>query len=78
MAREQISKIAYKTLQQGKSIAGLAHKEISARIMNFIAPDNNLSNFNIDKNLLRYLTVKVKKLDLETNYFSKTADEAKN
>ena len=52
MAREQISKIAYKTLQQGKSIAGLAHKEISARIMNFIAPDNNLSNFNIDKNLL--------------------------
>tara|TARA_B100001063_G_scaffold60798_1_gene54892 strand:+ start:179 stop:532 length:354 start_codon:yes stop_codon:yes gene_type:complete len=25
----------------------------------------------IDKNLLRYMTVKVKKLDLETNYFSK-------
>ena len=25
----------------------------------------------IDKNLLRYLTVKVKKFDLETNYFSK-------
>ena len=35
-------------------------------------------NEKIDKNLLRYLTVKVKKLDLETNYFSKTADEAKN
>ncbi len=52
MAKEQISKIAYKTLQQGKSIAGLAHKEISTRIMNFINPDNNLSNFNIDRKLL--------------------------
>ena len=52
MAREQISKIAYKTLQQGKSIAGLAHKELSTRIMNFMLPDNKLGNFNIDKKLL--------------------------
>ncbi len=52
MAREQISKIAYKTLQQGKSIAGLAHKELSTRIMNFILPDNKLGEFNIDKKLL--------------------------
>ncbi len=28
-------------------------------------------NESMDKNLLRYLTVKVKKFDLETNYFSK-------
>jgi len=28
-------------------------------------------NESIDKNLLRYLTVKVKKFDLETKYFSK-------
>ena len=28
----------------------------------------------MDKNLLRYLTVKVKKFDLETNYFSKNDD----
>ena len=33
-------------------------------------------NEKIDKNLLRYLTVKVKKLDLETNYFKKI-EEAK-
>ena len=52
MARNQISKIAYKTLQQGKSIAGLAHKELSTKIMNFILPDNKLGNFNIDKQLL--------------------------
>ena len=28
----------------------------------------------IDKNLLRFLTVKVKKLDLETDYFTKKED----
>ena len=32
-------------------------------------------NESIDKKLLRYLTVKVKKFDLETNYFSKNIDE---
>ena len=42
MAKEQLSKIAYKTLQQGKSIAGLAHKELSTRIMNFVLPDLSL------------------------------------
>ena len=52
MPREPISKIAYKTLQQGKSIAGLAHKEISARIMNFILPDNDFGQLKIDKELL--------------------------
>ena len=39
MVRESISKIAYKTLQQSKSIAGFAHKQISSRLMNFILPD---------------------------------------
>ena len=31
----------------------------------------------LDKNLLRYLTVKVKKLDLKTNYFEKKVEESK-
>ena len=35
-------------------------------------------NEKIDKNLLRYLTVKVKKLDLDTNYFKKNEDQIKN
>ena len=35
-------------------------------------------NEKIDKNLLRFLTVKDKKLDLETNYFSKSVDDVKN
>ena len=32
---------------------------------------------SIDKNLLRYMTVKVKKFDLKTNYFSKSEDYEK-
>ena len=32
-------------------------------------------NEKIDKNLLRYLTVKVKKFDLETNYFKSNDDK---
>jgi len=31
----------------------------------------------IDKNLLRYMTVKVKKFDLEANYFSKKDEQEK-
>ena len=52
MARESITKIAYKTLQQSKSIARFAHKQISSRIMNFILPDSKLQNFDIDRDLL--------------------------
>ena len=32
-------------------------------------------NEKIDKNLLRYLTVKVKKFDLDTDYFKKNEDK---
>ena len=34
-------------------------------------------NEAIDKKLLRYLTVKVKELDLDTNYFAKREDDEK-
>ena len=40
--------------------------------------DDLEKNESIDKKLLRYLTVKVKKFDLETNYFSKKDDTDKN
>ena len=32
-------------------------------------------NESIDKNLLRYLTIKVKKFDLETDYFKKSEEK---
>ena len=35
-------------------------------------------NEKIDKNLLRYLTIRVKKLDLETNYFDKKNEDKDN
>ena len=35
-------------------------------------------NESIDKKLLRYLTVKVKEFDVNTNYFSKKDDKEKN
>ncbi len=35
-------------------------------------------NEKLDKNLLRYLTVKMKKLDLETDYFKKNDEVIKN
>jgi small subunit ribosomal protein S6 len=35
-------------------------------------------NESIDQNLLRYMTVKVKKFDLQTNYFSKNDEKEKN
>ncbi len=75
MAREQISKIAYKTLQQGKSIAGFAHKEVTSRIMNLILPDKKLKNFSIDKNLLIQIQKSMNKLreedwnDAENNIY---------
>tara|TARA_B100000212_G_scaffold191706_1_gene144528 strand:+ start:28 stop:186 length:159 start_codon:yes stop_codon:yes gene_type:complete len=51
MAQDSITKIAYNTLQQGKSLAGLAHKEISSKLMNLLSPDEKLNDFNIDKDL---------------------------
>ena len=34
-------------------------------------------NESIDKNLLKYMTIKVKKFDLKTNYFSKNSESEK-
>ena len=39
MATTPLGKLAYKTLQQGKAIAGLAHKELSTKLMELMAPD---------------------------------------
>ena len=36
---DPVTKLAYQTLQQGKSILGLAHKEVSTRLMELVAPD---------------------------------------
>jgi ubiquinone/menaquinone biosynthesis C-methylase UbiE len=35
---DPVTKLAYQTLQQGKSLAGLAHKEVSTKLMELLAP----------------------------------------
>jgi ubiquinone/menaquinone biosynthesis C-methylase UbiE len=35
---DPVSKLAYQTLQQGKSLMGLAHKEVSTRLLEMISP----------------------------------------
>ena len=52
MQRDPITKIAYKTIQQSKSIAGLAHKQISNRIMNLLSSDKDSDYFDIDNGIL--------------------------
>tara|TARA_Y100000589_G_scaffold326938_1_gene367764 strand:+ start:1177 stop:2232 length:1056 start_codon:yes stop_codon:yes gene_type:complete len=52
MVTDSFTKIAYKTLQQGKSIAGLAHKELSSRLMKIVSPGSDLNDFNLNKKLI--------------------------
>ena len=53
MAAPSLKKIAYHTLQQGKTIAGLAHKELSTKLMEVFAPDAAPGKFPIDKDLIK-------------------------
>ena len=41
------------------------------------SPLEDMNREKIDSNLIRYLTVKVKKFDLETEYFSKKEEDKK-
>ena len=36
---DQLTKLAYQTLQQGKGLLGFAHKEVSTKLMELLAPD---------------------------------------
>ena len=53
MAAPSLRKIAYHTLQQGKTLAGLAHKELSTKLMEVFAPEASTGNFPIDQNLIK-------------------------
>ena len=47
MAAPSLKKIAYHTLQQGKTFAGLAHKELSTKLMEVFAPEAAPGKFPI-------------------------------
>ena len=53
MAAPSLKKIAYHTLQQGKTLAGLAHKELSNKLMEVFAPESFPGNFSIDSDLIK-------------------------
>ena len=40
---DPVTKLAYQTMQQGKSLLGLAHKEVSTRLMDLVAPQASAS-----------------------------------
>ncbi len=40
MAQQSLTQLAYQTLQQGKSLAGLAHKGLSTKLMEILAPES--------------------------------------
>jgi len=50
MATPSLKKIAYHTLQQGKTLAGLAHKELSTKLTEVFAPEAALEIFPLIKN----------------------------
>jgi len=53
MAAPSLKKIAYHTLQQGKTLAGLAHKELSTKLMEVFAPEAAPENFPINQDLIK-------------------------
>ncbi len=52
MASPSLTKLAYFALQQGKSIAGLAHKELSTKLMGLVAPEAMTKTKPIPNSLL--------------------------
>tara|TARA_B100000700_G_scaffold308508_1_gene386312 strand:+ start:1521 stop:2582 length:1062 start_codon:yes stop_codon:yes gene_type:complete len=63
MASPNLKKIAYHTLQQGKTLAGLAHKELSTKLMEVFAPDAAPDRFPIDKDLIKEVRRSMEKLE---------------
>ena len=55
MAQPSLTKFAYQTLQQSKTLAGLAHKELSTKLMELLAPDAMPSIEPIPRELLMEL-----------------------
>ena len=63
MAGPSLSKIAYQTLQQGKGLLGIAHKEISTKLMGYFLPEAIPDTSHITKELLLDLRRSIKDLE---------------
>ena len=63
MATPSLKKIAYHTLQQGKTLAGLAHKELSTKLMEVFAPEVSTGKFPIDQELIKEVRSSIEMLE---------------
>ena len=63
MATPTLTEIAYRTLQQSRSIAGLAHKEISTKLMELVAPDVTPRTEPVPTDMLMQLRQSMAKLE---------------
>ncbi|KGG12317.1 MULTISPECIES: class I SAM-dependent methyltransferase [Prochlorococcus] len=63
MAEQNLTKLAYLTLQQGKSLAGLAHKGLSTKLMEFFAPEAIPQTTQVGKDLLEELRKSMAELE---------------
>jgi len=63
MAPPSLRRIAYHTLQQGKTLAGLAHKELSTKLMEVFAPEAGIGDFPIDKDLIKEVRRSMERLE---------------
>ena len=63
MAAPSLKKIAYHTLQQGKTLAGLAHKELSTKLMEVFAPEAAPGKFPVDQALIKEVRRSMEKLE---------------
>jgi ubiquinone/menaquinone biosynthesis C-methylase UbiE len=57
-----LTKLAYRGLQQGKSIAGVAHKEVSTQLMGMLAPEAAPSTVPVPPETLRRLQERLDRL----------------
>ena len=49
---DPVTKLAYQTMQQGKSLLGLAHKEVSTRLMDLVAPQASASTVPVPPEMI--------------------------
>jgi ubiquinone/menaquinone biosynthesis C-methylase UbiE len=59
---DPVSRLAYRTLQQGKSLMGLAHKEVSTRLFQLVAPDEAPRTLPVPPPLLAELRASMDRL----------------
>jgi len=63
MAAPSLRRIAYHTLQQGKTLAGLVHKELSTKLTEVFAPEAATGDFQIDQELIKEVRLSMKNLE---------------